>query len=34
VTRRSSQMQKDMFGVTYPGALFMEIALGPPEQEK
>jgi hypothetical protein len=31
VTRRSQQMPKHKFGITFPSALFMEIALGPPE---
>jgi hypothetical protein len=34
MTRRSHQLQKHKFGVKYPGALFMETRLGPPEHEK
>jgi hypothetical protein len=34
VTRRSHRMQKHKFGVTCPAALFLETALGPPDQEK
>jgi hypothetical protein len=34
VTQRSDRMQKHKFGVTYPGELFLETALGPPEHEK
>jgi hypothetical protein len=34
LTHISHCMQKHKFGVTCPTALFMETALGPPEQEK
>jgi hypothetical protein len=34
MTRRSHQMQKHKFDVMCPGALFMESALGPPENER
>jgi hypothetical protein len=34
VTQRSHQMQKHMFGVMYPGTLFVETTSGPPKQEK
>jgi hypothetical protein len=34
VTHRSQQMQKRKFGITCPGALFMETTLHPPEHEK
>jgi hypothetical protein len=34
VTRRSHHMKKHKFGVTYPDALSIEIAPGPPELEK
>jgi hypothetical protein len=34
VTCRLHKMQKHKFGITCPDALFMEIALSPPEHEK
>jgi hypothetical protein len=34
VTRRSHRMQKHKFGVTCPGVLFIETALGLPQHEK
>jgi hypothetical protein len=34
VTRRSHRMQKHKFGITSPGKLFMETALGPLENDK
>jgi hypothetical protein len=34
VTRRFHQKQKHKFGVTFPGALFMETTPGPPEHAK
>jgi hypothetical protein len=34
VTPRSQWMQKQHFGVTCPGTLFMETILGPPEHDK
>jgi hypothetical protein len=34
VTRRFQRMQKHKFGITCPGALFMETAVGPPEHGK
>jgi hypothetical protein len=34
VTRRSNQMQKHKFDVTYPGALFVESIPVPPEHEE
>jgi hypothetical protein len=33
VTCRSHLMQKHKFGIMCPGALFMDTAPGPPEQE-
>jgi hypothetical protein len=34
VTHKSHLVQKHMFGVTCPGALFVEFVLMPPENEK
>jgi hypothetical protein len=34
VTHRSNWMQKDKFGVTCPGAVFIESVPVPPEHEK
>jgi hypothetical protein len=34
VTRRSSRMQKHKFGITCPGALFVDSIPVPPEHEK
>jgi hypothetical protein len=34
MTRRSHRMQKHKFSVTCPDTLFMETALGTPEDEK
>jgi hypothetical protein len=34
VTRKSHRIQKHKFGLTCPGALFMETAPGPPECKK